>query len=101
MKRFKEKWNISSNYQLAIILIVFAITGSLSLYVSRAVLDALSINKEIFSTWLYWPLRIIIVFPIYQILILIIGTIFGQFKFFWKFEKKFLKRIGFKNLNDK
>ena len=100
MKRFKEKWNISSNYQLAIILIVFAITGSLSLYVSRPVLEALSINKEIFSAWLYWPLRIIIVFPIYQILILIIGTIFGQFKFFWKFEKKFLKRIGFKNLND-
>ncbi len=100
MKRFKEKWNISSNYQLAIILIVFAITGSLSLYVSRPILEALSINKEIFSTWLYWPLRIIIVFPIYQILILIIGTIFGQFKFFWKFEKKFLKRIGFKNLND-
>lgn len=100
MKRFKEKWNISSNYQLAIILIVFAITGSLSLYVSRPVLEALSINKEICSTWLYWPLRIIIVFPIYQILILIIGTIFGQFKFFWKFEKKFLKRIGFKNLSD-
>ena len=101
MKRFKEKWNISSNYQLAIILIVFAITGSLSIYVSRPILESLSINKEIFSTWLYWPLRIIIVFPIYQILILIIGTIFGQFKFFWKFEKKFLKRIGFKNLNDK
>ena len=94
MKRFKEKWNISSNYQLAIILIVFAITGSLSLYVSRPVLEALSINKKIFSTWLYWPLRIIIVFPIYQILILIIGTIFGQFKFFGNL-KKVLKKNRF------
>ena len=101
MKRFKEKWNISSNYQLAIILIVFAITGSLSLYVSAPILKALSIDKEILSIWLFWPLKILIIFPIYQILILIIGTIFGQFKFFWKFEKKFLKRIGFKNLNDK
>jgi len=96
MKRFKEKWNISSNYQLVIILIVFAITGSLSLYVSAPILKALSIDKEILSIWLFWPLKILIIFPIYQILILIIGTIFGQFKFFWKFEKKFLKRIGFK-----
>ena len=96
MKRFKEKWNISSNYQLVIILIVFAITGSLSLYVSTPILEALSIDREILSIWLFWPLKILIIFPIYQILILIIGTIFGQFKFFWKFEKKFLKRIGFK-----
>ncbi len=101
MKKFKEKWNISSNYQLVIILIVFAITGSLSLYVSTPILEALSIDREILSIWLFWPLKILIIFPIYQILILIIGTIFGQFKFFWKFEKKFLKRIGFKNLNDK
>ncbi len=101
MKKFKEKWNISSNYQLVIILIVFAITGSLSLYVSAPILKALSIDKEFLSIWLFWPLKILIIFPIYQILILIIGTIFGQFKFFWKFEKKFLKRIGFKNLNDK
>ena len=100
MKRLKENWNITSNFQLAIILIVFAITGSLSLYVSRPILKVLSINEEVLSSWFYWPLRIIIVFPIYQILILIIGAIFGQFNFFWKFEKKFLKKIGFKNLND-
>lgn len=100
MKRFKEKWNIVSNYQLIIIFIVFAITGSLSLVVSDPILEALSIEREILSVWIFWPLRIMIVFPIYQILILIIGTIFGQFSFFWEFEKKFLKRIGFKNFND-
>jgi len=100
MKKFKEKWNIDSNYQLIIIFIVFAITGSLSLVVSGPILEALSIERETLSVWIFWPLRIMIVFPIYQILILIIGTIFGQFSFFWEFEKKFLKRIGFKNFND-
>ena len=100
MKRFKEKWNIDSNYQLVIIFIVFAITGSLSLFVSNPILEALSIKKKILSPWIFWPLRIMIVFPVYQILILIIGAIFGQFSFFWKFEKKFLKRIGFKNIKD-
>tara|TARA_B100000900_G_scaffold209294_1_gene177379 strand:- start:97 stop:402 length:306 start_codon:yes stop_codon:yes gene_type:complete len=100
MKKFKEKWNINSNYQLAIIFIVFAITGSLSLIVSDPILDVLSIHKEKLAAWIFWPLRIMIVFPIYQILILVVGAVFGQFSFFWKFEKKFLKRVGFKYFND-
>ena len=49
MKRFKEKWNIDSNYQLVIIFIVFAITGSLSLFVSNPILEALSIQKNLVS----------------------------------------------------
>jgi hypothetical protein len=39
------------------------------------------------------PIRLIIIFPIYQILLVLIGSIFGQFRFFWKFEKKILKRM--------
>jgi hypothetical protein len=42
----------------------------------------------------YWPLRIALIFPIYQITLPITGFIFGQFKFFWNFEKKFLTKIG-------
>ena len=41
-------------------------------------------------------MRITIIFPIYQILILIVGFLFGQFKFFWDFEKKMLFRLGLK-----
>jgi len=37
-----------------------------------------------------------VVFPAYQLLLLCFGTIFFQFKFFWEFEKKILKRMGFK-----
>ena len=33
-KKFKKKWGITSNLQLVIILFVFSITGSLSLYVA-------------------------------------------------------------------
>ncbi|MEL0308655.1 MAG: DUF6787 family protein, partial [Flavobacteriaceae bacterium] len=42
----------------------------------------------------YWPLRIILIFPLYQVLLVLFGWIFGQFKFFWAFEKKMLKRLG-------
>jgi len=31
---------------------------------------------------------------LYQILLLVYGFIFGQFRFFWEKEKKLVKRIG-------
>ena len=93
---FKTKWEIKSTLQLILIMIVFAITGSLSLLLAKPVLELASVNKEALADWLYYPIRILIIFPIYQLLILIVAWFFGQFNFFWKFEKKMLKRMGFK-----
>lgn len=100
MKRLKEKWGINSNLQLLIIFFVFSITGSLALWVAKPLLSTLGMERESLSPWIFWPVRILIIFPIYQILIIIIGAIFGQFKFFWAFEKKMLVRLGFKQLKD-
>ena len=101
MKRFKEKWGITSNFQLAIILLVFSITGSVAVLVAKPVLDLVGLDKEALSPWVFWPIRIFIIFPIYQVLIVLIGAIFGQFKFFWAFEKKMLVRLGFKQFKDR
>ena len=100
MERLKKKWNINSNFQLVIILIVFAITGSASLFVSSPILDFFGMTKESMTSWLYHPLRLILIFPVYQVLIIVIGTIFGQFKFFWDFEKKMLVFLGFKRFKE-
>ena len=101
MNRFKEKWGITSNFQLAIILLVFSITGSVAVLVAKPVLDLVGLDKEALSPWVFWPIRIFIIFPIYQVLIVLIGAIFGQFKFFWAFEKKMLVRLGFKQFKDR
>ena len=101
MKRFKEKWGITSNFQLVIILIVFSVTGSVAVWVAKPVLDLVGLDKEALSPWVFWPIRIFIIFPIYQVLIVLIGAIFGQFKFFWAFEKKMLVRLGFKQFKDR
>ena len=100
MKKLKEKWGIKSNLQLIIIFIVFAITGSLSLYVSAPILDFVGLREEALSPWIYEPLKLILIFPAYQVIILIVGAVFGQFKFFWQFEKKMLFRLGFKQFKD-
>ena len=94
MNKLKLKWGIESNFQIILILIVFAITGSLSLFVSDPILQFIGLSKDSVNVWIFTPLRLIIVFPVYQVLILIVGFLFGQFKFFWQFEKKMLIRMG-------
>lgn len=95
MEKLKKRWGITSNIQAILILIVFAINGSFSAWVARPVTEFIGISLENTSAWLYYPLRILLVFPIYQITLPIVGFVFGQFKFFWNFEKKFLSKIGF------
>jgi hypothetical protein len=99
--RLKDKWAVESNLQLVIIFVVFAITGSSTVKIAKPLLELVGVEMSAFEniflgSLLYWILRILVVFPIYQILLLFFGTIFFQFKFFWKFEKKILSRMGFK-----
>jgi len=92
MNRLKAKWEIESNAQLIIIFIVFAVTGSTASKIAAPVVHFFGIYSETYPI-LYWPLRIILIFPLYQVLLILFGGIFGQFKFFWTFEKKMLKRL--------
>tara|TARA_B110000914_G_C15040730_1_gene255196 strand:- start:189 stop:497 length:309 start_codon:yes stop_codon:yes gene_type:complete len=101
MNKLKEKWGITSNFQIIIILLVFSITGSIAVTIAKPVLNLVDLDIDAVSPWLFWPIRILIIFPIYQVLIVVIGALFGQFKFFWAFEKKMLVRLGFKCFVDK
>ncbi|MDG2433735.1 DUF6787 family protein [Flavobacterium sp.] len=93
MKKLKKRWGIESNLQLAIIFIVFAITGSTSAWISKPVCLWLGITAADFGSW-FILIRLLIIFPLYQVFLVAIGTLFGQFTFFWKFEKKMLKSMG-------
>ncbi|MFH6972447.1 DUF6787 family protein [Flavobacterium petrolei] len=93
MNKLKQRWGIDSNFQLIIIFIVFAITGSASAWLSKPFCFWLGITREDLGFW-FTPIRLILIFPIYQVLLVLIGFLFGQFKFFWAFEKKMLKRLG-------
>ncbi|WP_306352752.1 DUF6787 family protein [Flavobacterium sp. '19STA2R22 D10 B1'] len=94
MEKLKQRWGIKSNFQLVIIFIVFAITGSSAAYISKPVTNWMGITKDNLTLWLYWPIRLIVIFPAYQVLLVFFGFIFGQFKFFWEFEKKMLRSMG-------
>jgi hypothetical protein len=97
MNKLKQRWGIDTNFQLTIIFIVFAITGSASAWLSKPFCFWLGITKSDLGYW-FTPVRLILIFPIYQVLLVLIGFLFGQFKFFWAFEKKMLKRMGLRFL---
>lgn len=101
MNKLKQRWGIDSNFQLTVIFIVFAVTGSTSAYLSKPILNLFDITKDNTALWIYYPLYLILVFPVYQILLVLYGFLFGQFSFFWAFEKKMLNGMGIRLFSDK
>ena len=93
-KKIQKRMGIYSNTQFIIIMIVFAITGSLALYLSKPILNILNITPKTLNKLLYYPLRLAVIFPVYQFVLIIVGTLFGQFNFFWNLEKKMINRLG-------
>ena len=93
MKKLKERWGITSNFQIVIIFIVFGITGSVSAYISGPLTNIIIGESE-----LHWLIKLLIRFivltPIYQVLLLFFGYIFFQYKFFYNFVKKFMSILG-------
>ncbi len=94
MNKLKERWNITSNWQLTVIFIVFAVTGSTSAKFAGPLTDFVGLTQESVGGWIYWISRILLIFPIYQVLLVFFGWLFGEFDFFWNFEKKMLKAMG-------
>ena len=46
------------------------------------------------SFWIKAITYILLIFPMYQVLILIYGALLGQFSFFWEKEKKLFNTIA-------
>ena len=97
-EKIKTRWEIQSYWQMAVIFIVFGITGSSAVKLAAPVLSLFRVDDNL-SPWIYWPIRIVVIFPLYQILLVLFGWLFGQFDFFWKIEKKMISRFAFKKRN--
>ncbi len=100
-KKLENKWMVDYRWEMIRIFIVFAITGSSSVFVGRPIIKLLGINQENLPAIVYWVLFILISLFFYQLLLVFFGWLFGQFQFFWNFEKKMLRRFGLGFLFDK
>lgn len=93
LRKLVKKFKADSIKHLLLIFTIFALSGSGSLLISDPILVALDLKNFVTSYPLYIFIRILIIIPIYQLMLIIIATIFGEFKYFWQFEKKFLQRL--------
>src|SRR5258708_278291 len=91
IQKLQQRWKVSSLWQVINILLAFTCTGLTVVLVMRPLLHFLFGND--IPGWarvLYY----ILILPIYNIVLLFYGFVFGQFRFFREFEKRFFRRMG-------
>ncbi|MBL0743334.1 DUF6787 family protein [Chryseolinea lacunae] len=91
IERLKQKWKLGSAFQVVMVLVVFACTGFTVLFIKKPILHFLAGDSgdSTLATILYY----IFILPLYNVILLAYGFLFGQFTFFWEFEKRFFNRI--------
>lgn len=91
IEKLKKRWNLPNTWQVIVVLIVFTCTGFTVAAINKPVLNYLFEGAPV--PWWAQVLYFIFILPVYNILLLAYGFIFGQFRFFWNFEKKFFSRM--------
>ena len=71
----------NSKLHLLKIFIIFGLAGSLSVILSDPLLKLVSIENFISNKFLYWVIRLILIFPIYQFVLIAIAFVFGEFSY--------------------
>lgn len=92
LEQLKKRWNVRHNWEIAIILIVFTLTGSSTVYLYGFIKTWIGLTPETF-----WGIKIIafifIALPIYNTLLILWGSLLGQGQFFIKFVRHFKERL--------
>ena len=91
INKLKEKWKVKSSGQFAMILIVFALTGSTVLLIKKPIVDYFTVDGE--KSTMFTIIYLICILPIYNSILLFYGSLLGQFDFFWSYEKKMINRF--------
>ncbi|MDR1023215.1 MAG: hypothetical protein LBL94_08105 [Prevotellaceae bacterium] len=89
-ERFKQRWDVHSNRQLVIIFVAFGLTGFCTLGVKKLLIPLLGVTSET-PLYLRIAAEVLIILPAYQVLLIAVGTLLGQYKFF----KGFLRKMFF------
>jgi hypothetical protein len=88
-EKLKAKWKVNG-FQFFMIMCTFAVTGTLTAIVSRFITSWVGFTDQTFWLWKFLLRLCVLVFG-YQAIILVVSFFFGQFRFFWAYEKKIWK----------
>jgi hypothetical protein len=88
----KKKWGVSG-IRFVLIFCVFALGGSLTGLAGKKLMTFLHIDQQVF----YWIVYVVVVTLLWPFCILLVSLPFGQFSFFWNYEKKLWRMVTGKN----
>lgn len=90
--RLQKRWNLKNSWQVLIVLVVFACTGFTVLFLKRPLFRWIEADPDYHT--LFSVLYYILILPVYNVILLFYGFIFGQFRFFWEFEMRMFRRMS-------
>ncbi len=94
--RLQEKWKVNG-WQVALIIVVFALGGSLCGWLGKRVLNLFAIDQ----VGIRIPLYILLVTLLWPVCVILISIPFGQFPFFLNYLKKIFRRMtGYRTRNE-
>lgn len=91
LQKLKTRWGLNSIGQVLLVLLVFAMTGTTVLLLKKPLL-LMAFPDGDHPVW-FSILYYVLILPVYNGILLVYGALFGQFSFFWEFEKKFFRRM--------
>jgi len=95
--KLQQRWGLHSFWQVFLVMVVFSLAGMSILPTRQWVFHLLHFDGQT-PVWLKTIVWLLVVFPAYQVFLLVYGTLLGQFRFFWEKEKKMarwiLRRLG-------
>ena len=94
IEKLKKRWGVKNAWQVLVILLVFACTGFTILFLKKPIYWVLGFDTQT-PTWQRLLAWIVLILPLYQVVLLMYGFIFGQFHFFWLFVNRLFGRLFF------
>jgi hypothetical protein len=92
-EKLKKKWGIKTELQFWTIMVIFSLAGSSTVWIRKPVFALMGVGPDT-NMLLKFGLWLAVIFPAYQLMLMLWGTVLGQFHFVWWFEKKMLRRMG-------
>lgn len=90
-RHLQVRWGVSV-WGVVAILLAFSLAGSTVLKISRPIMNALVPPDT--PRWVWWTVRIVVIVPVYEVLLLCFGFLLGQWDFFWPKQKRLLRLIA-------
>ena len=93
IQKLQTKWCLNNLWQVIAVLAAFSLAGSTVVFIRPWFFQYLGFNEHTFWLWKA-SAYVVFVFPTYQVLLLVYGSLLGQHRFFARKTKKIGLRLS-------